>query len=78
MDQGLPAEDEECGYFSIGWGSGVTNEEGGVKSGLELRSNKEANALIEIEKGEIGIWEISSTKDGKDRMNDNVLYGLIS
>jgi hypothetical protein len=78
MDQGLPAEDEERGYFSIGWGSGVTNEEGRVKSGLELRSNKEANALIEIKKGEIGIWEISSTKDGKDRMNDNVLYGLIS
>jgi hypothetical protein len=55
MDQGLPAEDEERGYFSIGWGSGVTNEEGRVKSGLELRSNKEANALIEIKKGEIGI-----------------------
>ena len=74
MDQVLPAKDEECGYFQIGWGSGVTNEEGRVKGGIELRSNKEANALIEIEKGEIGIREISSTKDGKDRMNDNVLY----
>ena len=55
MDQGLLAEDEECGYFQIGWGSGVTNEEGRVKSGRKLRSYKEANALIEIEKGEIGI-----------------------
>jgi hypothetical protein len=55
MDQSLSAEDEECGYFQIGWSSGVTNEEGGVKSGLELRSNEEANALIEIEKGEIGL-----------------------